>query len=198
MSFYETLGIDPAAKPAEIKKADQTKSRKHHPDKAGGDDALQAEINRAYAVLSDPVKRLRYDATGEAGTTDSLEQRLAKDAIVLFRQTIDQFGPHADLAWQARTMARKGRSDLAASKEETRATLVKLNKIKKGLRHNATGPDVLGDMLDNEIRANKAKLSLLDEEAAYVGRLVEYLEGWSYTPDIAARETWVISGFEYV
>ena len=205
MSFYETLGIDPAAKPAEIKKAYRTKSRKHHPDKVGGDGTRQAEINRAYAVLSDPVKKLRYDAIGEGGIEDSLEQRLAKDAAALFRQAIAVFGPDGDLAQEAKRLARKGKADLAVAKEDAMSSLVKLNKVKKGLRHTAAGPDVLGDMLDNEIRANEARLRLLTEEAAYVGKLVLYLDGWSYAPEASdavkdqhTRHSLFIMGRNYV
>ena len=85
------------------------------------------------------------------------------------------------------------------------SSLVKLNKVKKGLRHTAAGPDVLGDMLDNEIRANEARLRLLTEEAAYVGKLVLYLDGWSYAPEASdavkdqhTRHSLFIMGRNYV
>lgn len=83
-SHYETLGIRPMADTDAIKRAYRDKIRQHHPDNFAGERSrlqrdgklveLQAlerriaeaermtqRINRAYAVLSDPVQRSNYD-----------------------------------------------------------------------------------------------------------------------------------------
>jgi curved DNA-binding protein CbpA len=64
MDHYETLGVGADAKPDDIKKAYRKKARKLHPDK-GGNAAEFAEVANAYEVLSDPKRKLLYDATGE-------------------------------------------------------------------------------------------------------------------------------------
>ena len=61
--YYEILGV-PATPPAdEIKKAFRQLARKYHPDvsKAPDAEARMKEINEAYAVLSDPERRVAYD-----------------------------------------------------------------------------------------------------------------------------------------
>lgn len=58
---YKTLGLKRDAEDSEIKKAYRVASLKHHPDK-GGDEAKFKEIGEAYQILSDPVKRRRYDS----------------------------------------------------------------------------------------------------------------------------------------
>lgn len=62
--YYKVLGVSKDASEEEIKKAYRKLAHKHHPDKAGGDEAKFKEINEAYQVLSDKRKRGQYDAYG--------------------------------------------------------------------------------------------------------------------------------------
>lgn len=61
MSFYAILGIPPSASQAEVKAAFRKLAFQFHPDRPTGDTARFQEIERAYATLSDPEKRARYD-----------------------------------------------------------------------------------------------------------------------------------------
>lgn len=65
--YYQILGVVKGASDEEIKKAFRVLAHKHHPDKAGGDEAKFKEINEAYQVLGDPKKRAQYDQFGSAG-----------------------------------------------------------------------------------------------------------------------------------
>jgi DnaJ-class molecular chaperone len=63
-SLYETLELSPLASPSVIRAAYRCLAQHHHPDKhLNSDDAGQrlAQINFAYSVLADPVKRRGYD-----------------------------------------------------------------------------------------------------------------------------------------
>jgi molecular chaperone DnaJ len=65
MDLYELLGLARGATLIEIKRSYKRLARKHHPDINPGDHAAEArfkDITRAYETLSDPERRLRYDA----------------------------------------------------------------------------------------------------------------------------------------
>ena len=65
--YYEVLGVERQATAAEIKSAYRKLAVRFHPDKNPGDAGAEAkfkEAAEAYAVLSDPEKRRRYDRFG--------------------------------------------------------------------------------------------------------------------------------------
>ena len=64
---YETLGVSRGASPEEVKSAYRRLARRHHPDVNPDDPSAEErfkEVGEAYAVLSDPEKRQRFDRTG--------------------------------------------------------------------------------------------------------------------------------------
>lgn len=70
--YYEILGVDRNVDAAELKKAYRRLAVRYHPDKNRGDHAAEEkfkEAAEAYAVLSDPEKRARYDRFGHAGVS---------------------------------------------------------------------------------------------------------------------------------
>jgi molecular chaperone DnaJ len=65
--YYQVLGVDRDAEPAEIKKAYRKLARKYHPDVNPGNAEAERrfkEIQEAYGVLSDADKRKQFDRFG--------------------------------------------------------------------------------------------------------------------------------------
>lgn len=72
--YYEVLGVPKTATEAELKKAYRVLAKKYHPDTNPGDKEAEAkfkEASEAYAVLSDPEKRAKYDQFGHAAFDSS-------------------------------------------------------------------------------------------------------------------------------
>jgi curved DNA-binding protein len=65
--YYKSLGVSREASDVEIKKAFRKLAREYHPDVAKNKKQAEEkfkEINEAYEVLGDPVKRKKYDDLG--------------------------------------------------------------------------------------------------------------------------------------
>lgn len=69
--YYEVLGVERTASQDDIKRAYRRGALKYHPDNYKGDkaegEAKFKELAEAYEVLSDSVKRKRYDQYGHQG-----------------------------------------------------------------------------------------------------------------------------------
>jgi curved DNA-binding protein CbpA len=69
---YEVLGVAKDATAEQIKKAYRRRSSEAHPDRQDGDARQMQEVNDAYALLSNDVRRRLYDETGETGKEGDL------------------------------------------------------------------------------------------------------------------------------
>lgn len=68
--YYEVLGVGKDASESDLKKAYRRIAKDCHPDLHPGDTEAEArfkEANEAYAILSDPEKKAKYDQFGFAG-----------------------------------------------------------------------------------------------------------------------------------
>ena len=72
--YYEVLGVNRSATDQDLKSAYRRLAHQHHPDKNPADPHAEErfkEAAEAYAVLSDPEQRSRYDRFGHAGVSTS-------------------------------------------------------------------------------------------------------------------------------
>lgn len=68
IDYYKILGVDRSIPQDDIKAAYRKRSKQFHPDLHPDDPKAKAKfqlLNEAYAVLSDPEKRKKYDQYGE-------------------------------------------------------------------------------------------------------------------------------------
>ena len=107
---YAILGVPRNAGPTEIRDAYRALARRHHPDLHPGDDDAEEtlkRINAAYAVLSDPDKRRRYDALGAEWEEAQREDEHLRHATGFARAQTDR---ERDDDWTARLRADIGPS----------------------------------------------------------------------------------------
>jgi molecular chaperone DnaJ len=120
--YYAALGVPRTASQEEIHKAFRRKAVEHHPDK-GGDASKFKEINTAHQVLTDEVKKARYDLFGDENVTQPPRPaprpgrhnfRVTMDDLnSVFNQHFDPFGPFhggnvADFARKAKPAPAEG------------------------------------------------------------------------------------------
>jgi len=74
--YYEILGVPKDSSEKDLKGAYRKLAMKYHPDRSEEPDAEEKfkELSEAYAVLSDPEKRQKYDQFGHAGINSQYSQ----------------------------------------------------------------------------------------------------------------------------
>lgn len=76
LDYYDALGVSKNASQKEIKRAFRKLAFKYHPDRSKLPDAEEKfkEASEAYAILSDPEKRRKYDSAGLEGINTQYNQ----------------------------------------------------------------------------------------------------------------------------
>lgn len=131
MNLYEVLKCEREATQQEIKNAYRHLARVHHPDK-GGDVKEFQKIVEAYEVLSDPVKRARYDDTGEYHQVKPIEEEAAHHIILKFKMLLHQHNLE-DLDY-IQLVAKGVENDIQSlfgTRDEANSAISKLNNITK-------------------------------------------------------------------
>lgn len=124
--YYEILGVERDADAEAIKKAYRKLALKYHPDRNPGDPEAEErfkEAAEAYAVLSDPDKRRRYDLYGHEGLgAEPVFTGFDADIFAEFSDILgDLFGFGGLFGERGRARARRGddlRYDLEIEFEE--------------------------------------------------------------------------------
>ena len=92
--YYEILGVSRDASPEALKAAYRRFALSHHPDRnpenPGAEETFKAGAE-AYAVLSDPEKRARYDRFGPEGVRGSGQAGFDPNAFVDFGDILGDF-----------------------------------------------------------------------------------------------------------
>lgn len=74
--YYEVLGAEPSASIGQLRAAFREAVLRHHPDRAPSSEVATRRtslLNRAWAELRDPLRRVHYDHALEAGRAATLE-----------------------------------------------------------------------------------------------------------------------------
>ncbi|MGH9139059.1 MAG: J domain-containing protein [Acidimicrobiales bacterium] len=104
-TYYETLGVSERAEPAEIRRAYLYLARRLHPDglaSAEPDDRarserLMREVNEAWRVLGDPVRRLAYDASRRRSAPTPVGPRATGGPVFTSGTLFEEPEPEPDL-----------------------------------------------------------------------------------------------------
>lgn len=138
---YAVLGVDRAAGDDELKAARRRLAREQHPD-VGGSAERMAEVNAAYDLLIDPLRRAQFDADGSTADTPAAVEARAL-VLDLFERALTRGEPNP--VHYARQQVRAGRETIASQIAKLRADLLVLG-TRAGLVRSR-GPENLYEFL---------------------------------------------------
>lgn len=190
--LYSTLGVTRGATPHHIKTAYRRAAAEYHPDRNPGDPQAAERfkaVTNAYEILSDPVRRKRYDETGDGGATK--EQRDRENITILnnfFREVVTgllQQDSDLDTVDLIGKMRGKIKAALDSIKNDKRATEKALKRARRmsGRFQTKHQENVLESFAREAVANLEGAMRMLVEKGERFQEVHDYLDDYVYTAD---------------
>lgn len=188
MNYYQTLGLPRTATLAAIRQAYRRLASQYHPDRNKHDHTAperMAAINAAYACLSDPERKARYDETGEDRSPQ--EDAAAVVFAAKFKEFVEKVTPELDfklvqdigLVEALRQQVREMKKGVPQMIGQMRGTLSKLEAIHRRLiRKPGETTTLLLDAVQGMIDKAKHRLTLAEQGLKDLDEVYEELARW--------------------
>jgi curved DNA-binding protein CbpA len=186
--LYRVLGVGRGAAQDDLRRAYRHKAKSSHPD-SGGTVGAFGEVATAYAVLSDPERRERYDLTGEidpprADTLDAsaievIAQKLG--LIIHAEQDVTSLDIGALIEGAIREDMAQRRGNIAGHERAIQRT----TKLRARIRRKAHGQDnMLVKVLDWHEVSAKDQIRKNEAAVASLKRALEILKDYSFAEEL--------------
>ena len=192
MTLYEILGVPRDATAAQVKKAYRKAARKHHPDANPGDPEAEArfkELSCAYEVLSDPVRRARYDQTGDTKAPPSPDAELASVLVPVLDWAIGETAgwggdpSQTDLVAKMRGRIQDGIRDGERQIGQLEKTLKTFKKVQGRFAVPEGQVNLFEEQIADRVRHVEGQIAVGKAELDKLTRAKNYLAGVTYTTD---------------
>lgn len=173
---YAALNLSRDASPDEIKRAYRRESARCHPDREGGSVEAQQRVNEAYAVLSDPERRARYDAgEAEAPAGPSNVELLV---IQEFLNVLHGSSPAADLIGATRAKLQHRLEVLQDRLWDVQQERKRLALRATTLKYKGSGESLLHNVMTSHLASIDALLAQSEEEIETLRAALKLLDNW--------------------
>ena len=185
---YEILGVEKTADKAEISRAYKRKAKKAHPD-TGGSSEEMAKLSSAHLVLSDPVRRKRFDDTGTADAEpDNLTASAVNNITSALNSLLCSERDVPDYKKALVAIFERRKVEIAQARAPLDRAIKRAEKVKARWKRKkkATGEDFIGRAIDAQVEAHKGVLAKIERDVRVLDRCIEILEGYTYSADTTA------------
>lgn len=191
MNPYEVLGVPKDADSAAIKHAYRRAAKKAHPDR-GGDARAMTRVNVAYDILSDPLRRERYNLGGEdIPPAPPLELRARIQLAMAFQQAL-QRPERVNIPKAARTFLQEQRRQGQAQIAEMKSIVVRFKARMSDVLFKGpeSEPNVFLDQANAALGDLERRIQATTETLEAIDRALQLLEHYASTvPDQQFRST---------
>lgn len=183
MNPYEELGIDSKADAPTIKRAYRKKAKKAHPDGGGSREAF-GRIMQAHLVLSDPVRRAKFDETGsidaDGPSADAAEQAALQEIAAMLAYILQREGDIRDVKAAVLSLLREKKEQIESTAAPLKRALARAKKIEKRWKRKGKGENMLAKMVEWQIRSWADGVEKFEAQIGMMKRSIEILEEYSF------------------
>lgn len=189
--LYSDLNIPPTASSSEIKAAYRKAARKNHPDRGGEVSSFQV-IQRAYDILSDPVRKERYDLGGETNDPPDPNQAAMQALLRMILNAIENISDlvHQDVKKHVEGMIAQGQQ---MAKQQQHSVNQQKKKYETALKRFVFKGDStrnsLACALEDKIKAAEKQWQSLEDQIAMGEIMKGMLKDYEYLVDKGAVAT---------
>jgi curved DNA-binding protein CbpA len=181
VDLYAVLGVSRDADLPTIRRAFRRKVRATHPDGGGSVEAFN-ELKIAYDVLSDPIRRARYDESGEFGAPDLDPHRkrvveilsVGLDLALLKLSRTPHVRKDSDIIRQTAAALAEKRQEWVTQKGHFIKGLDDAHRLKDRFRV-AKGENLMEVVVANRISALERQIAFLTANVELIDEALEIL-----------------------
>jgi curved DNA-binding protein CbpA len=165
-NHYETLGIERTATGDDIRKAYRSEAQKHHPDRGGDAERMQA-LNLARDTLLDADARAAYDADLDLGPDVIQLHRLARECLIVhFKQVLAAIDSPAGILARVSADLAQAHKVTQVRYHQAQSRREALLKRRRRVRTKGGAENIFHVLIDHEIAG-------LDDQIASLARVLE-------------------------
>jgi curved DNA-binding protein CbpA len=181
MNPYDILEITPQASDEEIKKKFRTLAQRYHPDRVGGNEEKFKQINLAYSILSDPVRKKLFDSTGQYNVNPSLREEAINNLARLLSHFINQIDPDLEnLIVCMKNDIQREKITLSTQISNCISAITKLEKFLRKIKRKKDGENILKSFVANQIVSQENNINSHNRNLEVCDKMLEILEDYQY------------------
>jgi len=180
MNPYDILQLPTNATEEEIKQKFRSLAQQYHPDK-GGDPEKFKQINLAYSILSDPIRRKYYDDTGSYEfdlniKEEALNTICARLNVFLWRMNVDS----EDLIFLLKSDFSEEKRKIEFNKQNVTQTISNFERAVNKMKKKKDGENILKHFIQIQINEQKNLLKNLEHKIELCSVIIEILDDYEY------------------
>lgn len=188
-NLYDVLGVHKDAEAIEIKKAYRRKSKEHHPDRGGDKDEF-AEVAHAYEVLSDPIRREKYDRTGVSKDVPfglKLSSLMDKTLFAVLKKchNPETFDVIEEMRNDIKNQELKISNNIKQGEKSTSNLKIVHSRLKV-----KSGNNLLGVTLTAQIELQENQIEQARDQVDFLNEALKWLDNYSYEFDQTEQMTY--------